>query len=329
MNILIIGAAGMLGRKLTQSLVADGELGGKAISRMKLADVVAPEKPVSSSIAFDIAAVDISNPAVAARLIADRPDIIFHLAAIVSGEAELDFDKGYAINLDGTRYLLEAIRQASAIEPYCPRLVFTSSIAVFGAPFPDKISDEFLTTPRTSYGTQKAIGELLLADYSRRGFVDGIGVRMPTVCIRPGKPNKAASGFFSSILREPLVGQEAVLPVDESVRHWHVSPRSAVKFLKQAAAMDTAVLGTRRNLNMPGLSATVGEQIEALRRVAGEKAVKLIRRKPDPMIIEMVDGWAKDFDASRAKSLGFAAESSFDEIIRVHIEDELSGRIGV
>lgn len=329
MNILIIGAAGMLGRKLTQSLVADGELGGKAISRMKLADVVAPEKPVSSSIAFDIAAVDISNPAVAARLIADRPDIIFHLAAIVSGEAELDFDKGYAINLDGTRYLLEAIRQASAIEPYCPRLVFTSSIAVFGAPFPDKISDEFFTTPRTSYGTQKAIGELLLADYSRRGFVDGVGIRMPTVCIRPGKPNKAASGFFSSILREPLVGQEAVLPVDESVRHWHVSPRSAVKFLKQAAAMDTAVLGTRRNLNMPGLSATVGEQIEALRRVAGEKAVKLIRRKPDPMIIEMVDGWAKDFDASRAKSLGFAAESSFDEIIRVHIEDELSGRIGV
>lgn len=329
MNILIIGAAGMLGRKLTQSLVADGELGGKAISRMKLADVVAPEKPVGSSIGFDIAAVDISDPAVAARLIADRPDIIFHLAAIVSGEAELDFDKGYAINLDGTRYLLEAIRQASAKEPYCPRLVFTSSIAVFGAPFPDKISDEFFTTPRTSYGTQKAIGELLLADYSRRGFVDGVGIRMPTVCIRPGKPNKAASGFFSSILREPLVGQEAVLPVDENVRHWHVSPRSAVRFLKQAAAMDTAVLGSRRNLNMPGLSATVGEQIEALRRAAGEKAVKLIRREPDPLIIEMVDGWAKDFDASRAKTLGFAAESSFDEIIRVHIEDELSGRIGV
>lgn len=329
MNILIIGAAGMLGRKLTQSLITGGELGGKAISRMKLADVVAPEKPASGSIDFDIAAVDISDPAVAAGLIADRPDIIFHLAAIVSGEAELEFDKGYAINLDGTRYLLEAIRRVSAEEPYCPRLVFTSSIAVFGAPFPDKIGDEFFTTPRTSYGTQKAIGELLLSDYSRRGFVDGIGIRMPTVCIRPGKPNKAASGFFSSILREPLVGQEAILPVDESVRHWHVSPRSAVKFLKQAATMDTELLGTRRNLNMPGLSAIVGEQIEALRRIAGEKAVKLIRRAPDPMIIEMVDGWAKDFDASRARSFGFVAESSFDEIIRVHIEDELGGRIGI
>ena len=328
MNILIIGAAGMLGRKLTQALVSSRQIDGKEITRIKLADVVPADLPVSDSIEFDSVAVDISDPEIAGQLIADRPDVIFHLAAIVSGEAELDFEKGYSINLDGTRYLLEAIRHAGQDEPYCPRLVFTSSIAVFGAPFPDKIGDEFFTTPRTSYGTQKAIGELLLSDYSRRGFVDGVGIRMPTVCIRPGKPNKAASGFFSSILREPLAGQEAVLPVDESVRHWHVSPRSAVRFLIKAAEIDTDLLGARRNLNMPGLSATVGEQIEALRRVAGEGAVKLIRREPDQMIIEMVDGWAKDFDASRALELGFAAESSFDEIIRVHVEDELGGKTG-
>ena len=272
-------------------------------------------------------AVDISKPGEMEKLIATRPDTVFHLAAIVSGEAEADFDKGYAINLDGTRFLFDAIRLEGMKSHYKPRVVFSSSIAVFGAPFPEKIGDEFFTTPLTSYGTQKAIGELLLSDYSRRGFFDGIGIRLPTICIRPGKPNKAASGFFSNILREPLVGQEAVLPVSEDVRHWHASPRSAVGFLLHAATMDLEPLGWRRNLSMPGLSATVGEQIEALRRVAGEKAVKLIRREPDPMIAKIVSGWARDFDTSRAASLGFTAERSFDEIIRVHIEDELGGRL--
>ncbi|WMT89195.1 D-erythronate dehydrogenase [Pelagibacterium sp. H642] len=327
MNILIIGAAGMVGRKLADALIKNPILSGKPISRLELVDVVAPEPVAADGIAVITRAVDISDSAVAETLIASRPDIIFHLAAIVSGEAELDFEKGYAVNLDGTRHLFEAIRQAGRAQPYCPRFVFTSSIAVFGAPFPEKIGDEFFQTPRTSYGTQKAIGELLLSDYSRRGFLDGIGIRLPTICIRPGKPNKAASGFFSSILREPLMGQEAVLPVDESARHWHASPRAAVGFLLHAAQIDTETLGTRRNLNMPGLSATVGEQIEALRRIAGDKAVGLIRREPDPMIIEMVDGWAKDFDALRAKALGFEAEPSFDEIIRIHIEDELGGEL--
>src|SRR5205823_4925419 len=175
--------------------------------------------------------------------------------------------------------------------PYRPRIVFTSSIAVYGAPFPSAIGDEFFETPLTSYGTQKAIGELLLADYSRRGFFDGIGIRLPTICIRPGRPNKAASGFFSNILREPLAGQEAVLPVAETVRHWHASPRAAVGFLLRAMTMDLAALGARRNLTMPGLSATVGEQIEALRRAAGEKAVKLIRHEPDAVIARIVEGW--------------------------------------
>lgn len=327
MNILIIGAGGMVGRKLTAALLKDRTLAGRDIARIDLVDVVAPDLPQAQGIDIRALAADISDPDTAARLIADRPDMIFHLAAIVSGEAELDFEKGYAINLDGTRYLFEAIRLAGQQAPYRPRVVFTSSIAVFGAPFPDRIGDEFFQTPRTSYGTQKAMCELLLSDYSRRGFFDGIGIRLPTICIRPGAPNKAASGFFSSILREPLAGKEAVLPVDESARHWHASPRAAVNFLIHAAQLDTALLGARRNLNMPGLSATVGEQIEALRRVAGEKAVSLIRREPDAMIVEMVDGWAKDFDASRALSLGFAAESSFDEIISIHIEDELGGEL--
>ena len=199
---------------------------------------------------------------------------------------------------------------------------------MFGAPFPEAIGDEFFTTPLTSYGTQKAIGELLLADYSRRGFFDGIGIRLPTICIRPGAPNKAASGFFSNILREPLAGKEAVLPVGEDVRHWHASPRAAVGFLVHAGSMDLAPLGTRRNLSMPGLSATVGEQIEALRRVAGEAAVRRIRREPDPTIAKIVAGWPRNFDARRATSLGFKAEASFDAIIRAHIDDELGGRVG-
>ncbi|MEQ8308359.1 MAG: SDR family oxidoreductase [Hoeflea sp.] len=327
MKVMIIGAAGMVGRKLTTALVDAGTLAGRGITRLDLVDVMAPETPDAAGIEVKATAADISDPAVAARLIENRPDMIFHLAAIVSGEAELDFEKGYAINLDGTRYLFEAIRHASSEEPYCPRFVFTSSIAVFGAPFPDRIGDEFFQTPRTSYGTQKAIGELLLSDYSRRGFLDGVGIRLPTICIRPGKPNKAASGFFSSILREPLVGQEAVLPVDADVRHWHASPRSAVGFLIHAAEMDTADLGARRNLNMPGLSATVAEQIEALRRIAGDKAVSLIRHESDPIITEIVSGWARDFDASRAIALGFKAETSFDEIIRIHIDDELGGHL--
>ena len=211
--------------------------------------------------------------------------------------------------------------------PYNPRVVFTSSIAVFGSPFPEKIGAEFIQAPLTSYGTQKTIDELLLSDYSRKGFFDGIGIRLPTICIRPGKPNKAASGFFSNILREPLSGQEAVLPVGEDVRHWHASPRAAVGFLIHAATLDTTKLGARRNLNMPGLSATVGEQLEALKRFGGEKALKLIRREPDATIAKIVAGWPRNFDPQRAIALGFKAETSFDEIIKIHIEDELGGKV--
>jgi nucleoside-diphosphate-sugar epimerase len=323
MEVLILGAAGMVGRKLVERLVGDGHLGEQEITRAVLHDVVEPQIPQGAPFAVATVASDFSAPGEAEKLVATRPDVIFHLAAIVSGEAEADFEKGDRINLDGTRRLFDAIRAIG--EGYRPRVVFTSSIAVFGAPFPDAIGDEFFLTPLTSYGTQKAIGELLLADYTRRGFFDGIGIRLPTICVRPGKPNKAASGFFSGIIREPLNGQEAVLPVLEDVRHTHASPRSAVNFLVHAATLDGAKLGPRRNLTMPGVSVTVAEQIDTLRRIAGDRVSARIRREPDPTIIGIVEGWPRRFDAQRAKSLGFKAEESFDEIIRIHIDEELGG----
>jgi nucleoside-diphosphate-sugar epimerase len=326
LHILVLGAAGMVGRKLCERLLRDGRLGKSDITKLTMHDVVEPKKPEKAGFAVETVSGDFAVPGAAEKLIAGRPDVIFHLAAIVSGEAELDFEKGYRINLDGTRQLFEAIRFANAEDGYKPRVVFTSSIAVFGAPFPAVIPDDFHLTPLTSYGAQKAMSEFLLADYSRRGVFDGIGLRLPTICVRPGKPNKAASGFFSGILREPLAGMEAVLPVPDTVRHWHASPRSAVGFLVHAAGIDLAPIGAQRSFSMPGVSATVGEQIEALRRMAGEAAVKLIRREPDEMVMKIVAGWPQAFEATRAKSLGFVADSSFDDIIRVHMEDELGGK---
>jgi len=269
-------------------------------------------------------AADLAASGVAEKAVAERPDVIFHLAGVVSGEAETDFEKGYRVNLDGARALLEAAR---ALGGYRPRFVFTSSIAVFGAPFPEAIPDDFHLTPLTSYGTQKAICELLLADYTRRGFLDGVGIRLPSIVVRPGKPNKAASGFFSGIIREPLAGQEAILPVPDSVLHWHASPRSAVGFLIHAAGLSRDALGDRINLTMPGVCCTVGEQIAALKRVAGDTVAARIRRAPDELVARIVAGWPSRFDPRRALALGFKVEATFDDIIRAHIEDELGGRI--
>jgi nucleoside-diphosphate-sugar epimerase len=325
MDILVIGAAGMIGRKLTARLVDDGALNGRPIGKLTLVDVNAPAKPDKFGGTVESVAADIADSAAVRGIIGARPDVIFHLAAVVSAEAELDFEKGMRINLDGSRALLEAIRAIG--DGYRPRLVFTSSIAVFGAPFSDAIADDFHLTPLTSYGTQKAIVELLLADYTRRGFVDGIGIRLPSIVVRPGRPNKAASGFFSSIIREPLAGQEAVLPVEDSVLHWHASPRAAVGFLVHAAGLDAGKLGPRVNLTMPGVCCTVAEQIAALRRIGGDKVAARIRRQPDPLVARIVAGWPRRFDPRRALALGFRGEASFDDIIRVHIEDELGGKI--
>lgn len=320
MRILVLGAAGMVGRRLIDRLVAEKTIAGETITAIDAFDVVKPEIAAPAGVEINASAGDIADEATVRALVERRPDFIFHLAAIVSGEAEADFDKGYRINQDGMSHLLEAIRAQG--ENYRPRLVFTSSIAVFGAPFEEPIGDSFLSAPLTSYGTQKAICELLLNDYSRKGFVDGVGIRLPTIVVRPGKPNKAASSFFSGIIREPLAGQEAILPVADDVRHWVASPASAVGFLMHAATMDTDVLGARRCLTMPGLSVTIAEMIEALREVAGDEVAGRIRREPDAVIEKIVAGWPRTFDAARAASVGFAADASFADIVRAHMADE-------
>ncbi len=324
MNVLILGGGGMVGQKLALHLAAEG-LNGVRDLEVTLFDMAFPEAgaPAAKRVVGDI-----TDASLVAGLLVDKPEVIFHLASVVSGEAEQDYVKGWAVNMAPFWAMLEELRglhEASG-GGYRPRVVFTSSIAVFGGPYPEKIGDEFLSAPQTSYGAQKAICELMLGDASRKGFVDGISIRLPTICVRPGKPNLAASGFFSNIIREPLVGQEAVLPVSDEVRHWHASPRSAVGFLTHAAGLDLGRLEGRRALNMPGISCTVAEQIEALRRVAGEEAVKLIRRERDPAIERIVEFWPRDFEPTRALELGFRAENSFDEIIRIHLEDELGQR---
>lgn len=327
MHILITGAAGMLGRKLAERLGRDGALASSPVERLSLVDMIEPTAPAGFTRAVHRAAIDLAEPAVAASLAQSRPDIIYHLAAVVSGEAETDLEKGYRVNLNSMRQLLDAVRIAGKENGWCPRFVFASSVAVFGGDLPPVIGDDYLLTPQTSYGTQKAMCELLLADYTRRGFVQGIGLRLPTICVRPGKPNRAASSFFSGIIREPLAGQEALLPVGKDVRHWMASPRSAVGFLLHAGSLDLSRLGSRPNLTMPGLSVTVGEQIAALERVAGPKAVALIRPEHDPMVERIVRGWAQACDPARALGLGFHAEGSFDEIIQVYVEDEMGGRL--
>ncbi|MBM2575066.1 SDR family oxidoreductase [Jannaschia sp. Os4] len=321
MNILVTGAAGMIGRKLVDALVAQGHLGGTEITALTLVDQVAPVLP--DGVPGAALAVDIADPAAAPALIEQRPDVIVHLAAVVSGVAEADFDLGYDVNLDGTTQLLRAIADQDG---YRPRYVQTSSIAVFGTPLPDLIPDEQPLEPLTSYGTQKAMGELMVNDLSRKGVLDGISLRLPTICVRPGKPNGAASSFFSGIVREPLNREEAVLPVPEDVRHWHASPRAAVNFLLHAATMDLEPMGPRRALSLPGVSCTVGEQIAALERAA-PGASKLIRHEPDETVMKIVETWPRGFDPKRARFLGFEAEPDFDAIVRVYVEEELDGEV--
>lgn len=327
MNLLIIGGGGMVGQKLAHNLALSGKLGNREITELTLADAfAAPALSTSAKFPIKPVVTDITNPVIAQSLITNKPDVIFHLAAVVSGEAEANFEKGYSVNVEGIKNILEAIRLTG--NGYQPRLVFTSSVAVYGGPYPELIHDNFHLQPRTSYGTQKAISELLVNDYSRRGFVDGVSLRLPTICVRPGKPNKAASGFFSNILREPLVGIEAILPASSSATNFFASPRSAVGFLVHAATLDTSVLADNRAMAMPGVWGTVGDEIDALRRVAGDDIVSLIKHEPDPVIEKMLSNWNfPDITSTRARSLGFTSESTIDEIIQVHIDDELSGKI--
>ena len=322
-KILILGGGGMIGQKLAHHLAAHGLNGDREIE-VTLFDM---GFPAQGGAAGRKVTGNITDAAIVAGLLAEKPDVIFHLASVVSGEAEQDYAKGWAVNMFPHWHMIEDLRAAHEASggTYVPKVIFTSSIAVFGGPFPDRIGDEFLCAPQTSYGAQKAICELMLNDASRKGYVDGVSIRLPTICVRPGLPNAAASGFFSGIIREPLNGQDAILPVGDDVRHWHASPRSAVRFLTHAAALDSTRLNGRRALNMPGVSCTVAEQIEALRRVAGNDAVARIKRKPDPDIVKIVSLWPRNFAPERALALGFQAEADFDEIIRVYLEDDLPG----
>jgi nucleoside-diphosphate-sugar epimerase len=326
-KILITGGGGMLGQKLIAGLAKVGSLNGKKIESITVVDAYKQSQALDG-FDFKITSkiVDITDRAECDAMIAEKPDVIFHLAAIVSGEAESDFEKGYRVNVDGMRNLFEAIRLIS--NDYCPRVVFTSSVAVYGGPYLEVADDNFILQPATSYGVQKAIGELLLNDYSRRGFFDGVGLRIPTLCVRPGLPNSAASGVFSNIIREPLMGIEATLTAGKDASMIFTSPRSAVGFLIHAAQMDTSGLGARRSLMMPGIYATLGDEIDALRRVAGDKIVGFIKEEIDPFVQEMLKSWNfPRFEAKRARSLGFTCEDSFDELIKTHIADELGGQI--
>ena len=320
-RILIIGGGGMVGQKLAARLAETG-LPGHDTLDVTLFDMGFPETgaPAAARITGNIGDETQLRAALAKRF-----DIIFHLAAIVSGESESNFDLGWSINMMATWNMLEALRYEHTASggSYRPRVIFTSSIAVFGAPYPDKIGDEFLSSPQTSYGAQKACAELMVQDFSRKGFIDGMSLRLPTICVRPGKANLAASSFFSGIIREPLNGVEAILPVPDTVRHWHASPQAAARFLTHAATLDTARLEGRLALSLPGVSCTVAEQIEALRKAAGQKAVDLIKPQPDETIMRIVKGWPRDFDPQRAIALGFQAEQDFDEIVATYMREDL------
>lgn len=319
-KILIIGGGGMVGQKLAHSLSSHPLQAGDEVTLFDMAFPADGGAPAAQKIPGNV-----TDKGAIRRLAAGRPDIVFHLVAIVSGEAEVDFDLGWTVNMVAFRDFLEAFRaEVEASEgTYKPRIVFTSSIAVFGAPYPEKIDDEFLQAPQTSYGAQKAISELMLTDYVRKGFFEGLSIRLPTICVRPGKANLAASSFFSGIIREPLNGQQAILPVPRDVRHWHASPKSAAGFLRHAATLDLDRVGHRRALNMPGVSCTVDEQIEALRDVAGNNVVALIKEAPDERIMAIVENWPRDFAPERAIALGFTAEDNFRQIIETYMAEDL------
>lgn len=327
LTVMITGAAGMLGRKLAELLAERAAVAGHPLAGLQLVDVIPPVAPSRPVAEVGLHVADLTEPGAAEDLMALRPDVVFHLAATVSGEAEEDLEKGYAVNLDGTRALLDAIRRMGPAAHWRPRFVFASSVGVYGSPYPPVLPDDFHLTPHSSYGTQKAMGELLVNDYARRGFLDGISLRLPTICVRPGTPNRAISGFFSNILREPLVGQPALLPVGEEVRHCFASPRAAVVALAHAALITEEQLAGRTALMMPSVAVSVGEQIAALRAVAGDEAASLIRREPDELVSRIALGWPSDFEAKRARALGFTVDASIEAIVRTHIADELGGRL--
>ena len=319
-QVLIIGGGGMFGQKVARALHQQGDA-----YQVDLADVAFPQ---SGAPHHTQTLGDVTDRGFLEKLVAPQPEVILFLASIVSGEAEVDFEKGWHTNMLAMWQMLETLRAAHMASEgtYRPRFVFTSSVAVFGAPLPDPIGDDFRATPRSSYGAQKVACEQMVNDFSRKGFIDGISLRLPTISVRPGAANKAATSFFSGIIREPLNGQEAILPVKTSARHAHASPRSAVGFLLHAMQLDTQRLEGLTALNLPCISVTVEEQIEALRNVAGSRTVDLIRYEHDDLIAGLVENWPRSFHAARAHALGFVAESSFREIVEAYLEDDFEGQ---
>ncbi len=315
MKIVITGGAGFLGQRLARALLDRGSLSGGTIDELVLLDRAAPAGLSDPRLSF--VEGDIADPAVLARAIDARTDAVFHLAAVVSGQAEADFDLGMRVNVEASRLLLEACRTAGNR----PCVIFTSSVAVYGGDLPPLVRDETALKPRSSYGAQKAMAELLLGDYSRKGFVDGRVLRLPTISVRPGRPNAAASSFASGIIREPLAGEEAICPVPLETRLWLLSPRSAVAALIHGHELDGAALGDNLAVNLPGLSVTVGEIIDALTRVAGPDVAARIQHQPDATITRIVGSWPAAWDTARAEKLGFGGDAGFDAVIRAHVED--------
>jgi nucleoside-diphosphate-sugar epimerase len=320
MQITILGGGGFLGRKLAARLAREGKLGGQAISGLTLFDLQAPpglEAP------FPVRCLggDVADPAQVAAAIPEGTRVVVHLAAVVSAQAEADYELGMRVNLHGTLAVIEACRRLAAP----PRVVFTSSVASFGGGQEARLEDDARQLPGNSYGAEKAAAELLLQDASRRGMLDAVSIRLPTVIVRPGRPNKAASSFVSAILREPLLGLPTELPVPEDFAVWICSPRRAIEWFLHAMTMDTAPLGLDRGINPPGRSATVGKMLSALESVAGPKARALVKPMPDPAIEAIVGGWPASFTAERARRLlGFSEQESLEQIIQGFIEDDLA-----
>ena len=322
MEVLITGGAGFLGAKLARQLLARGTLAGPSgqpekISRITLLDQVAAQGFDDARIA--VMTGDAADPAVIAKALTPSVQSVFHLAAVVSGEAESDFDLGMRINLDATRVLLEQARKNGNR----PRVVFTSSVAVFGGDLPPKVLDTTPATPQGSYGAQKAMCELMVSDYSRKGFVDGRSLRLPTVTVRPGKANKAASSFASGIIREPLNGVVSICPVPPETKVWALSPRSTVHNLVHAHELESAAFGTAGAVNLPGLTTTVGDMVAAMGRVAGTETMKRVEWKEDPVIMKLVRTWPGDFVTTRAEKMGFVHDANFDDVVKAYIEEEL------
>jgi len=325
MRVLITGGNGFIGRKLAMALLHTGAVPvdhgpPRPIERMTLFDSV-PSEDLPPDPRVEVVTGDITDRSAVER-VAAQADLVWHLAAVVSAGAEADFDLGYRVNVDGTRGLLDALRATGRR----PRVVFASSLAVYGGEMPEVITDGFHATPQSSYGTQKAIGELLTADYSRKGFIDGRSLRLPTIVVRPGRPNKAASTFASSIIREPLAGEEAVCPVAPETAIYILSPRRVVEALLRAMTLPESAWGMHRTLQLAGITVTVGAMVEALARVAGEAVTDRIRWQPDPAIERIVETWPVRAEARRARSMGFTDDGSFEAILQAHIEDELGGR---